>query len=155
MEQHELWTQNWNCNRKDDYEDYEIEREEIETILKKLKSGKASGEDNIPSELYKYVSGKFKTRLLTFLNEIHVSWTALAEWNTTSGIGLLVYKRGDRIDPNNDRGINLLNSCYKTYTKILHEKLRRYSETSLDETQSGFIKWWLCIDSAFTLKVLL
>ena len=39
MEQHKLWTQNWNCNRKGDNEDHEIEREEIETILKKIKNG--------------------------------------------------------------------------------------------------------------------
>ena len=154
MEQHKLWTQNWNCNRKNDYEDYEIEREEIETILKKLKNGKASGEDNISSELYKYASEKFKTWLLIFLNEIYLSGTTRSEWNSTSVIGLPVYKRRDRIDPNNDRGINLLNSCYKIYTKILHEKLQRYSETFLNEIQSGFIKWWSCIDSAFTLKVL-
>jgi hypothetical protein len=43
VEQHELRTQNWNCNHKDDYKDYEIERKETETILEKLKNGKASG----------------------------------------------------------------------------------------------------------------
>jgi hypothetical protein len=42
-------------------------REELETILNKLKNGKPSGEDNIPSELYKYAPEKFKTRLLKFL----------------------------------------------------------------------------------------
>jgi len=42
-------TQNWNCNNRYDYEDYETKSEEPETILKKLKNRKASGEDNIPS----------------------------------------------------------------------------------------------------------
>ena len=93
MEQHKLWTENWNCNCKDDYKDYETEREEIETILKKLKNGKASGEDNIPSELYKYATEKFETWLLTFLNEIYLSGTTPAEWNSTSAIGLPLYKR--------------------------------------------------------------
>jgi exonuclease VII small subunit len=36
-------TQNWNCNSNGDYEDYETKREELETILKKLKNDKASG----------------------------------------------------------------------------------------------------------------
>jgi len=30
----------WNCNSKGDYEYYEIKREELETILKKLKMEK-------------------------------------------------------------------------------------------------------------------
>jgi len=39
---HEPWTQAWNCNHRDDYKDYEIEREETGTILEKLKNGKDS-----------------------------------------------------------------------------------------------------------------
>jgi hypothetical protein len=80
VEQHKLRTQNWNCNCKDDYKDYEIEREETETILKKAENGKASGEDNVPFELYKFASEKFKTRLLTFFNAIYVPGTTPAEW---------------------------------------------------------------------------
>jgi hypothetical protein len=43
-------------------------------------------------------------------------------------------------DPDSLRGINFLNSCYKIYAKILNEKLKKYSETYLDNTQSGFKK---------------
>ena len=32
---------NWNCNSKDDCQDYEIKREEPETILMKLENRKA------------------------------------------------------------------------------------------------------------------
>lgn len=49
-------TQNWNCSSKYDYED-KIQREELETILKKLKNGKPPGKEH--SELYKYASEKF------------------------------------------------------------------------------------------------
>ena len=57
MDSHELGTQNWNCNSKDDFED-KIKREDLETILKKPKNGKASREEH--SELYKYASEKFE-----------------------------------------------------------------------------------------------
>lgn len=40
-------TQNWNYNSKDNYEDFEAERKELETSFKKPKNGKAPGEDNI------------------------------------------------------------------------------------------------------------
>ena len=43
--------QNWNSNSKDDYEGYEIEREQLENILKEVKNGGASGEDNMASEM--------------------------------------------------------------------------------------------------------
>jgi len=96
------------------------------------------GKDNIPSELCMYASDTFKTRVLKFLNEIYVSGTTPAEWNSV--IVTPVYKKGDMKVPDNYRGINFLNSCYKIYTKILNEKLKKYSETCLDDTQTGFKK---------------
>jgi hypothetical protein len=66
-------------------------REELETVLNKLKNGKASGEDSIPSELYKYASEKFKTRLLKILNDTYVSGKTPTEWNCV--IVLPIYKK--------------------------------------------------------------
>jgi hypothetical protein len=131
-------TQNWNYNSKNNYEDFEVEREELETGFKKPKSGKALGEDNIPSELCKYASDTLKTRAIKFLNEIYVSGTIPAEWNSV--VVTPVYNKGDMKAPDNYRGINFLNSCYKIYTKKLNEKLKKYSETCLDDTQSDFKK---------------
>lgn len=73
-------------------------REELKTILNKLKNGEASGEDNIPSELYNYASEKFKTSLLKFWNEIEVSGSTPAEWNCATV--LPVYKKVNRKYPN-------------------------------------------------------
>jgi exonuclease VII small subunit len=50
----------WNCNSKGDYENYEIKREELETIVKKLKNGKVSGVDNVTFELYKHAYKSLK-----------------------------------------------------------------------------------------------
>jgi hypothetical protein len=86
--------QNWNYIGKDNYEDFEIEREELETSFKKPKSGKASGEDGIPSELCKYASDTLKTMVLKFLNEIYLSGTTPAEWNIV--LVIPVYKKGSR-----------------------------------------------------------
>jgi len=56
VDRHELWnTKKWGCNNKGDYEDYEIKREELETVLKKLKNGKVSRVDYITFELYKNI----------------------------------------------------------------------------------------------------
>jgi hypothetical protein len=56
---------NWNSNTKDDFEDYEIKIGELEKILKKLKTGKDSVEDNVLSEVYKYQSENFKISLFS------------------------------------------------------------------------------------------
>jgi hypothetical protein len=79
------------------YEDYEIKRKVLEIILKKIKNGKSSGKDNIPSELYKYGSDKFKIILLKILNEIYVTGTtaaAAAEWNNAIVIPTIKKKTG-------------------------------------------------------------
>ena len=45
--EHKIGTLSGEYNCKD----YEIKRKILETILKKIKKGKASGEENVPSEL--------------------------------------------------------------------------------------------------------
>jgi len=45
--------------------------DELENVLKLTKNGKALGQDNINSELYKYAPVQFKLRLLQFLNNIY------------------------------------------------------------------------------------
>ena len=95
-------TQNWNCTAKMSMKNVKL-REELKTILNKLKHWEASGEDNTPSELYKYASEKFKTRLLKFWNEIYVSGSTPADWNCVTV--LPVCKKGIRKDPNIFRGI--------------------------------------------------
>jgi hypothetical protein len=37
----------------------------------------------------------------------------------------IIYKKGDKRKPENYRGINLLNTCYKIFSKILNGKLKK------------------------------
>ena len=98
-----------------------ITSDESEKSLKLIKYGKNPGEDNINSEIYKYKPEEFKLRLPQFLNNIHTKNCNPSERRSTVAIQLL--KKGDRRDPKNYRGISILSTCCKIYSKILNIKL--------------------------------
>ena len=58
-----------------------------------------------------------------------------------------IFKKGDRREPQNYRGISILNTCYKIYSRILNMKLQNYSEVFMTEMQNGFQKGWSCTDN--------
>ena len=64
-----------------------------------------------------------------------------------------LYKgKGDRMDPDNYRGISLLSVCAKVYTQILLQRLRPILDPSLAESQCGFRKGRGCPDLHFSLR---
>ena len=46
-----------------------------------------------------------------------------------------IFKKGDRRELKNYRGTNILNTCYKIYSKILNMKLQKYSKVFMTETK--------------------
>jgi len=66
-----------------------------------------------------------------------------------------IFKKGDRRELKNYRGTNILNTCYKIYSKILNMKLQKYSEVFMTETQNRFRKGRSCTDPTFCFKLLI
>jgi hypothetical protein len=66
-----------------------------------------------------------------------------------------IYKEVDKRKTENYRGINLLNTCYEIFSKIMDGKLKSITENVLLECQNGFTKDSSCIDSAFCMKLLI
>ena len=122
-------------------------------MLKLTKNGKTPGQDNINSELYKYVPEEFKLKLLQFLNNIYRENRISKE--RRNAVITPVFKKDDRREPKNYRGISILNTCYKIYSKILNKKLQHYSELFMTETQNGFRKGRSCTDAIICLKLLI
>ena len=90
--------------------------------------------------------------LVVLFNKILDSGTFPETWSDT--LILPIYKSGSRNDPNNYRGITLLNIMYKIFSNIINECLITWTQTFhiLDEAQAGFRKGYSAIDNIFTLQ---
>jgi len=86
---------------------------ELEKALNLTKNGKTPGQDNINLELYKYAPAEFKLRLLQFLNNIYRENRIPNEWR--NAVINSIFKKGERREPKNSRGISILNTC-RVYT---------------------------------------
>ena len=122
-------------------------------MFKLTKNGKTPGQDNINSELYEYTPEEFKLKLLTFLNNVYRENYIPNEW--INAVITPIFKKGDRRKPQNYRGISILNTCYKIYSRILNMRLQNYAEVFMTEMQNGFRKGQSCTDSTFCLILLI
>jgi len=102
---------------------------EVELAIENLKSHKSPGIDQIPAEL-------IKTGGRTICCEIHKHIISI--WNKEKlpekwkeSIIVPTYKRGDKTDWSNYRGISLLPTAYKILSNILLSRLTPYKEELL------------------------
>ena len=84
-----------------------ISFEELCMAIKSMKSRKSPGVDGISAEVYKALPDHLVNLLTEMFNEILVTGEYPASWL----VGLIcpIYKAGEKEEPNNYRGITLLN----------------------------------------------
>ena len=109
---------------------------EVELAIEKLKNYKSPGTDQIPAEFIK-AGGR------TICGEIHklniYIWNkeeSPDEWKES--IIVPIYKKGDKTDCNNYRGIPLLPTTYKVLSNNLLSRLIPYAEEVIGDHQCGF-----------------
>ena len=131
--------------------DRDISALEIEYVMKSLRNRKASGSDGIAGELIKY-GGNGMIMLKELFQLIWDSEYIPERWG--EGMIISLFKKGDREDPGNYRGITLLNVVGKLFNKVLNYRLLQWLEehNKLSESQAGFRFDRSCVDNIFILN---
>lgn len=119
---------------------------EVSSVLKSMRKGKAAGNDMVPGEVYKLVENETEPNsqmaksILLLLNNIYNGNDFPLEWRDCTVVP--VFKKGDHMDPNNYRGIALINTLLKVLTKVLADRLQTVCTglKLLRREQVGFIK---------------
>ena len=112
----------------------EFSTSELKSAIKKLKSSKAFGPDNIPAIIWK--DEIFHNLLLKLCNFCLINKTCPESWRTSQIIP--VPKKGDLTLVTNYRGISLMPIAAKIYNKLLLNRLLPKVEPLLRKNQNGF-----------------
>lgn len=128
-------------------------KEEIDTIIDCLKNNKSPGQSGITGENIKYGGEILRQNVHKLIKEVWHQEVMPREWN--KAIILPIFKKGDKTECSNYRGIALLDVTYKVLATWLKRKLEEKAEGKLGEYQGGFRKNRATTDQIFTLKQVL
>lgn len=122
---------------------------EVQEEIKRLRNGKAPGEDQIEAELLKYGGQQMLRQIHSLIEQIWRKNKIPEEWN----IGLItpIHKKADKEACKNYRTITLLNVAYKILANLINKKLKMYAEKILGDYQNGFRPGKSTIDAIHTM----
>jgi exonuclease III len=127
---------------------------ELSNTIHLLKNRKATGEDMIPIEILKSFSenGRTMDALLALICECWEKGVVPQEWKDAEIT--ILFKKGDKTNCNNYRGISLMSHVGKIVAKIIAIRLYDYFEAIgvIPEEQSGFRENRACRDMIFALR---
>ncbi|XP_055389945.1 uncharacterized protein LOC129618936 [Condylostylus longicornis] len=131
--------------------DFTIDESVVALNIKKLKNRKAPGLDEITNELLKYGGSELSSEISKLFNIILKHELVPIGWKNS--ITMPIFKKGDKADPQNYRGICLLSALVKLFTKILSQNI---TETAgISEEQQGFRTNRSTVDAIFILSQIL
>jgi len=109
---------------------------EVAMVIEKLKRHKSPDIDQIPAELIKARVRTIHSEIHKLINSIWNKKELPEEWKES--ITVPIYKKGDKTDCSNYRGISILSTTYKILSNILLSRLTSYVEESTGDHQCGF-----------------
>ena len=128
----------------------EIMREEIVSAINKMADGKSPGFDGITAEEIKAAGETGIDILHQLCQRIWTHETFPDDWG--KAIITPIYKKKDKLDCGNYRGISLLSHAGKIMALIIQKRILNKTEQILSESQAGFRSGRSTIDQLFTIR---
>ncbi|KAK3557179.1 hypothetical protein QTP70_024693 [Hemibagrus guttatus] len=129
-----------------------IRKDEVRKALKRMKSGKAVGPDDIPVEVWKCLGEAAVEFLTSLFNRVLKSERMPEEWRRS--VLVLIFKnKGDMQSCSNYRGIKLMSHTMKLWERVVEARLRKVVD--ICEQQYGFMPRKSTTDAIFALRILM
>ena len=113
-----------------------IDRKEVETVLKAMKRGQATGSKELTAEVFKALENDGVEYISEVLNVAWDEEKIQSYWERSYVVPIFKGKDSSA-DCGNYKGIKVLEHCMKIYERILDKRLREQIE--IDESQFGFM----------------
>ena len=135
--------------------DYQISMKELEDQIKKLKPRKACGHDSIRTEMLKHSTPELQLALLKLFNLVLQAGCFPENWSW--GLISPIHKSGDKLDPNNYRGICVSSNLGKVFCSIINARILAFltEHNVLSKGQIGFLPNHRTTDHIYTLHTLI
>lgn len=124
--------------------------EEVRESILSLKNNKAPGGDNICAEMLKRGGEALYAEIHKLIARIWIDEVIPEDWNV--GIICPLYKKGDRFNCANYRGITLLSVVYKVLSTVLLNRIKPFAEKAIGEYQCGFRSGRSTTDQIFNIR---
>ncbi|KAK3556079.1 hypothetical protein QTP70_004372 [Hemibagrus guttatus] len=129
-----------------------IRKDEVRKALKRMKSGKAVGPDDIPVEVWKCLGEAAVEFLASLFNRVLESERMPEEWRRSVLVPIFKNK-GDVQSCSNYRGIKLMSHTMKVWERVVEARLRKVVD--ICEQQYGFMPRKSTTDAIFALRILM
>ncbi|KAK3515812.1 hypothetical protein QTP70_034025, partial [Hemibagrus guttatus] len=129
-----------------------IRKDEVRKALKRMKSGKAVGPDDIPVEVWKCLGEAAVEFLTSLFNRVLESERMPEEWRRSVLVPIFKNK-GDVQSCSNYSGITLMSHTMKLWERVVEARLRKVVE--ICEQQYGFMPRKSTTDAIFALRILM
>ena len=123
---------------------------EVQQQIKKLKADKASGPDGLSPGIFKLLPGQWLALLAHIFNAIFFAKVYPKEWSRAKLSS--IFKKGNRNDVRNYRGISVINSMAKVYDMVLCSRLKLWFKPFRE--QAGAQEKRGCMEHIVSLRLL-